>query len=183
MKKKLLRALILLAAAACSAALFSSCAAVDDARAHQAVSEDGGETYTIDGVVYKALISQFTARPTDFDAAGRVFITKPDVPTLLARSYHTTIAEINDDRTILWVDYRIFIREDKYDDYKTLLNETDFDYYGTYMLVEDLSDSHISPVISRNEQKAQRCCQHRHCRRAGKGPYAGAGRNHRHLSL
>ena len=60
MKKKLLRALILIAAAACSAALFSSCAAVDDARAHQAVSEDGGETYTIDGVVYKALISQFT---------------------------------------------------------------------------------------------------------------------------
>ena len=98
MKKKLLRALILLAAAACSAALFSSCAAVDDARAHQAVSEDDGETYTIDGVVYKALISQFTARPTDFDAAGRVFITKPDVPTLLARSYYTTIAEINDDK-------------------------------------------------------------------------------------
>ena len=144
MKKKLLRALILLAAAACSAALFSSCAAVDDARAHQAVSEDGGETYTIDGVVYKALISQFTARPTDFESTDRVFVTKPDVPTLLARSYYTTVAEINNDRTILLVDYRIFIREDKYDDYKTLLNETDFDYYGTYMFVKNISDSGVT---------------------------------------
>ena len=139
MKKKLLRALILLAAAACSAALFSSCAAVDDARAHQAVSEDG-----IDGVVYKALISQFTARPTDFESTDRVFVTKPDVPTLLARSYYTTVAEINNDRTILLVDYRIFIREDKYDDYKTLLNETDFDYYGTYMFVKNISDSGVT---------------------------------------
>ena len=169
MKKKLLRALILLAAAACSAALFSSCAAVDDARAHQAVSEDGGETYTIDGVVYKALISQFTARPTDFESTDRVFVTKPDVPTLLARSYYTTVAEINNDRTILLVDYRIFIREDKYDDYKTLLNETDFDYYGTYMFVKNISDSgvtyHQSFLVM--SKKTQRCCQHRPCRRAG----------------
>lgn len=143
--KIIIKLLSVITAAAIMAVSLSSCSYLDALKAHQCFYTDDTKreiSYKEDNFkILKPGSLSFIF--TDIDRTNPYYVTKSDVPVLVA-PYKCDSAEFNSDHTILelWDSYRTsYIREDKYDAYKAAL-ENKLEYY--FLVYSEYPDGYKS---------------------------------------
>lgn len=149
--KRLIKNSVLILLIISSCFLFTSCKQLDELKSKQAFINDTSDEITIGGKIYKRidLPSNTTVMSAD---AGRLNVTKKDVPVLLSTSFR--FAEdyfiYAADKDVIYANDCVYCTDEKFGDYKNAA-EAPLDYfcYTYYALTDENDYKEVDMVLSK----------------------------------
>lgn len=155
--KKAIKITLLVLALVCTVTAFTGCSDIDDLRAHRMDWSDSKHTaIEFNGKTYKKLPdSEYFDINTVYDY--NYFVCNKDVPLLLARgNILGTSTFVTEDKTIINVNGDYYALEDKYEYYKDIIENCEFDRYCAYVGKFDKDGNYYSELKVFDEKLSAR---------------------------
>lgn len=156
MKKKGFRAIALVLTACLMLVCFSGCTSIDEHKARHAIwGDEDQNTILWQGEEYVYLYQE-TYETTPYDPIGSwtnfIYVTDPDVPTLLASNYGLW-ADASSHGNYLSCNGRVFCKADQYDTLKPIIDAgLPTDQYG-YMYFDYEKGEDLAHIFTKEESR------------------------------